>query len=369
MLTRRSLIGSALATSALSACVTGPAVAVTPGPGRGPWRHATPEAHGLSAASLETAATQLAAPGERQGLVVIRHGQLVFERYWANDWARAVPEWRNVSFSAGKSWGGAMVGRAITRGQIHIDDLTSKYHAAEISGFRPQTRIRHLLTMTSGGTMNMKPSSKPPKKLDDATPPGPGVEYEWYKEAERGTRPGYGVTIQPGERFFYDGAPADHLANIITAATGKSSHRYMMEEIVAPLGCENFNYQREGVDAQDNIRIGGSITLSCRDLARLGQLYLNKGRWGGEQLIDADYIRDSVNPSAHNPAYGYLWWLNRSGRTPGAPRSMYFAAGARGQFCFVLPQHDMVIATMGFGAAQLSAPDAWKALGPVLPAI
>jgi hypothetical protein len=48
---------------------------------------------------------------------------------------------------------------------------------------------------------------------------------------------------------------------------------------------------------------------------------------------------------------------------------MYFAAGARGQFCFVLPEHDMVIATMGFGAAQLSAADAWKALGPTLPAI
>jgi CubicO group peptidase (beta-lactamase class C family) len=369
MLTRRSLIGTALATTALSACVTGPAVAATPGPARGPWKHSTPEAHGLSTPSLETAATQLAAPGERQGLVVVRHGELVFERYWANDWARAVPEWRNVSFSAGKSWGSAMVGRAITLGRLNIDDLTSKYHPAEISGFRPQTRIRHLLTMTSGGTMNMKPSSKAPKKLDDATPPGPGVEYEWYKEAERGTPPGYGTTIQPGERFFYDGAPADHLADIITAATGKTSHRYMMEEIVAPLGCENFNYQREGVDSNDNIRIGGSITLSCRDLARLGQLYLNKGRWGGEQLIAADYIRDAVNPSAHNPAYGYLWWLNRSGRTPGAPRSMYFAAGARGQFCFVLPEHDMVIATMGFGATQLSAPDAWKALGPVLPVI
>jgi hypothetical protein len=51
------------------------------------------------------------------------------------------------------------------------------------------------------------------------------------------------------------------------------------------------------------------------------------------------------------------------------PRSMYFAAGARGQFCFVLPEHDMVIATMGYGATQLSAPDAWKALSPVLPSI
>lgn len=366
MLTRRTLLAS---TAALAGCATVPPALASPGPGRGPWRQSTPDAHGLSTSALETAATQLATAGERQGLVVIRHGELAFERYWANEWARAVPEWRNVSFSSGKSWGSAMVGRAVTMGHLKVDDLCSRYHPASASGLKPQTRVRHLLTMTSGGTMNMKPSSKPPKKLDDPTPPGPGVEYEWYKEAERGTPPGYGLTIQPGERFFYDGAPADHLADIVSAATGRSSHRFMMEEIVEPLGGENFNYQREGVDSKDNVRIGGSITLSCRDMARLGQLFLNGGRWAGEQLIDTDYIRDATNPSAHNPAYGYLWWLNRSGRTPGAPRSMYFAAGARGQFCFVLPEHDMVISTMGFGATQLSATDAWKALGPVLPTI
>lgn len=368
MLTRRTLVVSA-ATTALSACASLPAGSASPGPGKGAWKLSTPEAHGLSFEALTRAADELGAKGERQGLVVIRHGELVFEKYWANDWARAVPEWKNVSFSSGKSWGSTMVGRAVTLRRLSVDDLASKYHPSASSGLKPQTTIRHLLTMTSGGTMNMKPSSKPPKKLDDLTPPGPGVEYEWYKEAEKGTPPGYGLTIQPGAQFFYDGAPADHLADIVTAATGRSSHRFMMEEVVAPLGCENFAYQREGVDHNDNIRIGGSITLSCRDMARLGQLYLNKGAWAGRQLVEPDYIRDATNPSAHNPAYGYLWWLNRSGRTPGAPRSMFFAAGARGQFCFTLPEHDMVIATMGFGATQLSAEGAWKALGSCLPAL
>jgi CubicO group peptidase (beta-lactamase class C family) len=309
----------------------------------------------------------LAAPGERQGLVVIRHGELVYERYWANAWARAEPSWKNVSFSPGKSWGSTMVGRAVTEGKLSVDELVSKYHPADVSGFKPQTTIKHLLTMSSGGTMNMKPSSVPPKKLADTTPPGPGVEYEWYKEAERGTPPGYGLTIQPGERYHYDGAPADHLADVVAAAVGKSSHRYMMEDVVARMGCENFQYQPEGVDKKDNVRLGGSILISCRDMARLGQLYLNGGRWGGEQLIDANYIRDAVAPSELNPAYGYLWWLNGTGRIGAAPRSMYYAAGARGQFCFTLPEQDMVIATMGFGEKSLSADDAWAALGPVLP--
>ncbi len=247
MLTRRRLILGTAAAATLSACYSFPS-APPRGPGPGPWKQSTPGAHGLSAAALEAAASRLGLPGERQGLVVVRHGELVFERYWSNAWARAVPDWKNVSFSSGKSWGGAMVGRAVTLGRLDVDDLCSRYHPSDISGLNAQTRIRHLLTMTSGGTMRTKPSSTRPKKLDDPTPPGPGVEYEWHTEAEPGMPAGYGVNIRPGERFVYDGAPADHLANIVTAAVGKSSHRFMMEDVVRPLGCEAFVYQREGVD-------------------------------------------------------------------------------------------------------------------------
>ena len=176
------------------------------------------------------------------------------------------------------------------------------------------------------------------------------------------------MSIEPGTTFYYDGAVADHLADVVAGASGISSHRFIIERIVTPLGCENFNYQPEGIDHNDNVRIGGSVMISCRDAARLGQLYLNKGRWNGQQLVAADYIEQATSPSELNPAYGYLWWLNGSGRTPSAPRSMYMAAGARGQFTFVLPEQNMVIATMGFGKEQLSAEEAWQALAPTLPA-
>lgn len=337
------------------------------GPGRGPWKTGSPEAHGLSSEALDRAAEALAAEGERQGLVVIRNGVLVYERYWRNDYHLASPDWRNVSFSSGKSWGSTMVGRAYTQGLLQLDDLAARYHPPATSGLNPDVTIRHLLTMTSGGTLNVKPSSRPPRRLDDPRPPGPGVEYTREKIGEKGSPPGYGVSIPAGSAFYYDGAAADHLADVVAAATGTSSHRFMMEQVVSPLGCENFNYQPEGVDRNDNVRFGGSITLSCRDMARLGQLYLNGGRWAGEQLIDAGYVAQAATPSPLNSSYGFLWWLNAAGRVPAAPRSMYFAAGARGQFCFVLPDQDMVIATMGFGAAQLTADEAWTALGPVLP--
>jgi hypothetical protein len=72
-------------------------------------------------------------------------------------------------------------------------------------------------------------------------------------------------------------------------------------------------------------------------------------------------------PSPLNPDFGWLWWLNGAERVPAAPTSMFFGAGARGQFCFVLPDHDMVIATMGFGTETLSAADAWNELAAILP--
>ena len=368
MITRRQTL-AASAAAALGGCATTPGGVVERGPGKGPWKQGRPEDHGLSGAALEAAAGKLAAAGERQGFVVVRAGVLVFERYLATPYAKATPEWRNVSFSSGKSFGATMVGRAYTEGLIGLDDLASRYHPSAVSGLKPGVTIRHMLTMSSGGTRNVKPSSIPPRRLDDPRPPGPGVEYEWQKVGEPGSPPGYGITIEPGTTFYYDGAVADHLANVIAKASGMTSYRYMMDRVIAPMGCETLDYQPEGVDRAGNIRLGGSILMNCRDLARLGQLYLNKGRWNGRQFIAADYIAEAISPSPLNPAYGFLWWLNGSKRTPNAPTSMYMAVGARGQFCFVLPEHDMVIATMGFGASSLTQQQAFDALNPALPRI
>lgn len=364
---RRGFLLASAATTA--ACTINPTSALSPaaaGPGLSDWQTISPEDVGLSKTALATAAMKLASAGERQGLVVIRDGRLAFEQYWANDYHRASPDWKNVSFSSGKSWGSTMIGRAQILGNLDIQELASKYHPSIDSGLHPQTTIKHLLTMSSGGTLNTKPSSIAPKKLDDPTPPGPGAEYEWHDVQEEGKSEGYGSTIQPGAQFIYDGAPADHLANIVSATTGMTSYDFMMQEVAARLGCRNFDYQPEGIDKNGNVRIGGSILMSCRDLARLGQLYLNKGKWGRARIISEAYATEASTPSRLNPAYGYLWWLNTEGSAPQAPRNMYYAAGALGQYCFVLPDQNTVISTMGFGRPGLSPEAAWEALAPAI---
>lgn len=340
----------------------------TSGPGAGPWPVAPPDDVGLDGDVLSTAARELAASGERQGLVVVRHGVLAYEQYWANPFHRAEPTWRNVSFSMGKSWGSTMVGRAVTLGLVGLDDLVATHHDPAASGLHPDATIRHVLTHVSGGTVVTKPSTRPPRRIGDPTPPGPPDEYVRHPRGEDGSPEGYGLGLEPGTTFYYDGATADHLADVIAAATGRTSHEFMMTEVVGPLGCETLRYQPEGIDRSGNVRMGGSLLLSVRDAARLGQLYLDRGRWAGDQLLSADYVDQATTGSARNAGYGFLWWLNADGAVPGAPRSMYFAAGALGQFCFVLPDHDMVVATMGFGRNPLSAPRAWEILREVLPA-
>jgi CubicO group peptidase (beta-lactamase class C family) len=331
------------------------------------WTSVDPAEVGLDAGALARAAGLLGERGERQGIVVARRGALAFERYWANGYHRAEPTWRNVSFSSGKSWGSTMVGRAIALGLLGLDDPVARYRSPAVSGLPAGATIRHLLTMTSGGTLVTKPSTRPPRRIGDPTPPGPGDEYVRHAVGEQGSPPGYGVSIEPGTTFYYDGAPADHLADVVAAASGTTSHDFMMREVAGRLGCAAFGYQPEGIDRAGSVRVGGSLLLSCRDAARLGQLWLDGGRWAGQRLLTPEYVRAATSPSPLNPDYGFLWWLNTAGRVPGAPRSMFYAAGAFGQFCFVLPEHDMVIATMGFGRRPPTAPEAWVALREVLP--
>lgn len=339
------------------------------GPGKGPWRLERPEAHGLSAARLEAAAEQVAAIGGRQGLVIVRDGVIVFERYWANDWHPASPQHGNVSFSAGKSWGSALVGVAVAEGLLSVDDPVARHHPPARSGLHPDTTIRHLLTMSSGGTLVTKPSSKRPRRLSDPAPPATrGLDYVRLAEPEAGTPPGYGRSIPPGTRFHYDGVPADHLSDVIAAASGQPSHDFARNRLLAPLGVEAFAYQREGIDSNGNVRIGGSITLSVRDMARLGQLWLNRGRWDGRQLVDADYVAQSIQPSPLNPDYGFLWWRNERGRIPAGPCGMFYASGAFGQHVFVVPEARLVVATMGYKEPFERGQDVriWEALQPAL---
>ena len=339
------------------------------GPGSGPWQIASPEEKGFDSDLVKRVGDAVGSIAGRQGLVIVRDGVIIYEDYWSNPYHQATPAWRNASFSSAKSWASALVGVAITRGLFDLETEVASLHPPADSGLHPGTTVRHLLTMSSGGTLVIKPSTRRPRPKTENPAPGRGIDYLRVIKPEAGTPEGYGTRLRPGTSFYYDGEPVDHLANVIAAASEMPSKAFSEKYLLSPLGVENFNYQPEGIDSAGNIRLAGSIELSVRDMARLGQLWLNGGRWNGRQLIDASYVAESVRPSRLNPSYGFLWWLNTDGlRIPGAPTSLYYAAGAFGQYLFVLPDHSLVIATMGYQPERV--PDAaqliWQALTPLV---
>ena len=79
-----------------------------------------------------------------------------------------------------------------------------------------------------------------------------------------------------------------------------------------------------------------------RDMAKIGQMMLNRGRWEGKQLISQQWLKDAVTPTEHGPDYGYLWWLNtRQKQWPSGPRSSFAAVGNGGNIIWIDPEHDI----------------------------
>jgi CubicO group peptidase (beta-lactamase class C family) len=90
-------------------------------------------------------------------------------------------------------------------------------------------------------------------------------------------------------------------------------------------------------------RWGGGMWINALDMARFGYLWLRNGRWGDKQILPPAYVKTALTPSAHGPDYGFLWWLNTTGRAKTLPTNSYQAQGAGSNTIFVSPDHDLVI--------------------------
>ena len=91
-------------------------------------------------------------------------------------------------------------------------------------------------------------------------------------------------------------------------------------------------------------RWGGGVWVSTYDMARFGLLWLHRGKWRDQQIISEQYVKMATMPSRHGPDYGFLWWLNTTGKEwSGSPTGIFEARGAGGNIIFVDPGHDMVI--------------------------
>lgn len=271
-------------------------------------------------------------------LLVMRSDLVLAERY-APGWSADRP--REVA-SVAKSLVAVLIGMAIDDGFIRdLDQPAADFIPQWAGDDRRGITLRHLMSMTSG--------------LDDAGLALRGVRGDQF--ALNAAAP---LRAPPGTRWAYN-TPAYHLLfHILVRATGETVEAYAARRLLGPLGMNHTRWITNGGQGADGpVTNYYSAASTARDLARLGTLVMDEGRWDGRPLIRAGFVREMITPSqALNPSYGLLWWCNarpgsdatgliRGHRFPRSPRETVAALGAGGQALMLVPSLRLVVVRQG----------------------
>jgi len=152
------------------------------------------------------------------------------------------------------------------------------------------------------------------------------------------------VATEPGRRFLYDSGVSIVLGEVVRKASGQAADEFAREHLFAPLGITEYRW---GKLPDGTVHTGGGLWLRPRDMAKLGQLMLDGGRWRGNQIVGEAWVRDSVKQQAPYRGYGYRWWL-RSFWGRDRVIKAFAAKGLGGQFIVVIPDLRLVSAFTGW---------------------
>ncbi|MDB5015594.1 MAG: hypothetical protein JWQ84_426 [Mucilaginibacter sp.] len=285
----------------------------------------TPEMQGIASEGISKFLTAIKESGQEfHSLMVLRHGHVVAEAWWAP----YSSEHRQQLYSVSKSFTGTAIGLAVSDGLLTVDDPIIKffpeYLPSEVSENLAALKIRHLLSMSVG-------HGKDSILILEASAPG----VPWEK-----TFLSLPVVFKPGSQFMYNSGASFMLSAIIKKVTGQSAHEYLKPRLYKPLDITIATWGANW----EGINMGAShLRMPTEDLAKFGQLYLQNGMWNGKQVIakewvaeaSAKHIDNGKNDSTWGYGYGYQFWLN--------PPGGYRADGAFGQFSIILPKYDAVV--------------------------
>ncbi len=308
------------------------------------WPRAEPAARGLNPKPLEELVRWIRA-GERfpdlHSLLIVRHGDLVLEEYFHGWDADSLHTLQSVT----KSFTSALVGIAIEQGAFRgveekVLDFFPEVKSIENLDARKRTmRLEDLLTMRSGTDYHEGhgPSDTPHDQLNHL----PRGWDRFYLN-----RP---MVQPPGTHFQYDSGGVILLSSMLKNRTGMHADAFAERHLFEPLGISRKRWFR---NLEGHPHTGGGLDLLPRDMARFGLLYLRGGRWGDRQVVPADWVARSIRRQVawdrdHSVGYGYLWWILEPDPEGAGKRDIYAAMGYRGQYIFVVPEHDMVVVVTG----------------------
>lgn len=322
------------------------------------WQIATPESQGLDPAPLCEIGTRFEAWKEANAhaVLVLRHGKLVYEKYFAGEdqewgtWSvgaiQHAPNRKHDVRSISKSVVSLLTGIAIDRGWLSLDQSVLAFfpeHADLRNAQKDRITIRHLLTMSSGLAWDESLPYADRRNSETAMNLAPDAARYVLEQP---------LWNEPGVNYNYSGGSAVLLAAILHKVSGGMDINMLSKTLLFDsLGITDFEW------AEWNGRpvIASGLRLRARDLARIGQMMLDKGRWQGRQVVPEKWATESIAPQINGQSpffYGYQWWLGRSllAKSPEDRRQVDWAAGfgEGGQRVYIIPEFDMVV-VLNFG--------------------
>ncbi len=264
-------------------------------------------------------------------LLVLHRGQIVFEEYFQG----TSPEDRRISWSVAKSYLSALFGVLHAEGAFgSLDDPVVQYAPMLRGGAYDTATIRNVLQMSSGITFN-----------EDYLDPKSDINRMGRILALGGTMDDFAAGLNesfapPGQQWKYTSIDTHVLGMVIRGATGRSVADLLSEKILSKLGMEqDALYVTDGVGVAFVL---GGLNITTRDYARFGLMIEQDGMWNGEQIVPADWIKESTTASAKTEpgayGYGYQWWIP-TGSQPG----QFIGRGIYGQYLYIDQGRDVVI--------------------------
>jgi len=308
-----------------------------------------PEAQGIPAAAVRAFLND----AERKdlglhSLMVLRHGHVVAEGWW-DPYGPTHP---HMLFSLSKSFCSTAAGLAVAEGKLSLDDTVLSFFPdeapADLGPSLTAMRLRHLLSMSTGHDQDTT------GRLRD------GAGGDWVRAFL--AQP---VEHAPGTHFVYNSGATYMVSAIVQKVTGQTVLDYLGPRLFVPLGITGQTWE----SSPQGISVGGwGLNITTEDIARFGQLYLQKGVWRGERLLPESWVTEATSAQISNgddpnsdwaQGYGFQFWRCR--------HDAYRGDGAFGQFCVVLPEQEAVVAmTAGSGDLGGVLNLVWEHLLPAL---
>ena len=309
--------------------------------------HSTPEAQGISSAAIaDFVATAEKTINSLHSFMLLCHGSVVAEGWWHP----LRPETPHMLFSLSKSFTSSAVGLAVAEGRLTVEDPVLSFFPADapkkVSNNLSAMKVHHLLSMSTGHDLDTTERvfrSHNPFKAFLSLP----VEHN------------------PGTHFVYNTAASYMLAAIVQRLTGQTLIEYLTPRLFEPLGIEGATWESH----PNGVNFGGwGLNITTEDIARFGQLYLQKGQWNGQRILSESWVEAATMKQVSNgndphsdwtQGYSYHFWRCR--------HNIYRGDGAFGQFCLVMPDQEAVMAiTAGVADMQAILNVVWEKLLPAM---